>query len=237
MNDLLSECMSDLKTKDTAAFTETFCARCRQQGCGRAKWSGDKFGVRVANQVDRLFHSEQADPTSSRYEHLQDFKDMFTEAMRLEISDQRGDWSVPNMPDFDKVQMPKHMIYSEPMDDAPDLAVQKKRGPWIPQAEWDKQQAALLEKIHPRTQSDVIQKEPEGIPATVVSAPKVGAAQVKLGNTPARGGGIMLGGVAPPKSAYDPWAVPIPVKGTTVVQPGATIKMGGELAADDNRLK
>ncbi len=210
MKDLLSECMSDLKTKDTAAFTETFCARCRQQGCDRAKWSGDKFGARVANQVDRLFHSEQADPTSSRYEHLQDFKNLFTEAVRYEISDQRGDWNVPNVPDFDKVQMPKHMIYSEPVDEPEpmeDLGVSH--------------DPAML-KSWPT-------KPPEGAPATVVPAAKVGAAQVKTGNTSVPAGGIMLGGPAsPPKPVYDPWAVPIPVKGTTVVKSGATIKMGGD---------
>jgi hypothetical protein len=230
MNDLLSECMSDLKTKDVAAFTETFCARCRQQGCGRAKWSGDKFGSRVANQVDRLFHSEQADPTSSRYEHLQDFKNLFTEAMRLEISDQRGDWSVPDVPDFDKVHMPKHMVYTnaDGVDEGGDVSPPpdpKQRGPWIPQKEWLKQQMPVDELhatpvIHPQ--------EPQGVPATVVPPPKVGAAQVKTGNTSVPAGGILLDGPAgPPKPVYDPWAVPVPVKGTTVVQPGATIKMGG----------
>lgn len=199
--------MSDLKTKDTAAFTETFCQRCRQQGCQRAKWSGDKFGARVANQVDRLFHAEQADPTSSRYEHLQDFKDMFTEAMRLEISDRRGDWNVPNIPDFNRVQMPKHMVYGGSVDD-PDVPADGLTNPQDP------------------TPVSIV---PEGVPATVVPAPKVGAAQIKTGNTSVPAGGLMLGGsttATPPKPVQDPWAVPTPVKG--FVQPGATIKMGGD---------
>lgn len=213
MNDLLQECMSDLKTKDQAGFVDTFCERCRQPGCHRAKWAGDKFGSRVANQVDRLFHSEKADPTSSRYEHLQDFKNLMTEAMKLELSDRRGDWNVPNIPDFDKVQMPKHMIYSEPVDE-PDVPVDELTDP------------AVTTAVVLPSRGPVV---PEGDPATVVPVAKVGAAEVPRGNTAVPAGGIMLGGPeAPKKPVYDPWAVPLPVKGATVVQPGATIKMGGK---------
>lgn len=212
MNDLLSECMSDLKTTDTAAFTETFCQRCRQQGCARAKWSGDKFGARVANQVDRLLHPDRADPKSSRYEYIPDFKDMFTEAMRLEISDRRGDWNVPVIPDFDKMHMPKHMIYSEPVID-PEVPVDGLADPTSAED--------TTVSLPPR-------RAPEGVPATVVPAPKVGAAQVRMGNTSVPAGGLVLGGSVsrPSKPVHDPWAAPIPVKG--IVKPGATIRMGGD---------
>jgi hypothetical protein len=203
MNDLINECMSDLKTTDMAAFTMTFCERCRQPGCHRAKWAGDKFGARVATQFDRLLRPEQADPTSSRYEHLVDFQNMMQEAMRLEISDRRGDWEIPGdiKEVTSRVQVPRHMLYQEPEEDVlePPKAV-----PLPPQA-------------------------PEGIPATVAPVSKMGAAQIQPGaprNTPqAPAGGIMIGGATPPAKApvMDPWAVKSTVQ---VVKPGATIKMG-----------
>jgi hypothetical protein len=235
MGDFINECMSDLKTSDMAGFTAVFCDRCRQPGCERAKWAGDKFGRRVANQVDRLFHSEQADPTSSRYAHLTDFQDMMESAMRLELADRRGDWTIPEIPDFrskPKDQLPKHMIYGVPNgteeeQETPDPAKPKKRGPWIKQKEWDEQQAAKLIEV-PTTPPVIIHREPEGIPATTVVAPKVGAAQVSVGNTPkAAPGGIMIGGEPPRKPGYaaDPWAVP--TTNIQIVKPGATIKMGG----------
>jgi len=184
MNDLLSECMSDLQTKDQAAFTATFCERCRQPGCHRAKWSGDKFGARVANQVNRLFHAEQADPTSSRYEHIHDFKSMFDEAMKLEISDRRGDWAIPQTPDFEK-PLPKHMVYPGPVD-------------------------GLSESVE--TNPPVV--TPPGVTRAISAHANAGVIQVRSGNIPVPAGGIIVGGAAPSlKPGPDPWAVPHPIKG------------------------
>ena len=210
MGDFLEECMSSVGVKDTAGFIAGCCDHCRNPQCGRAKWAGDKFGQRVSTQVDRLFHSEQADPKSSRYEHLQDFKDMFKEAMQLEIADRRGDWNIPEIPDFSKPKQaqPKHMIWQkEPAPEPEPIEI-------LPPP-------ALL-----------VHREPEGEPATIVEHPK--AIQIKptgMVNTSVPVGGIMLGG--PPNMGNserkpgwvaDPWAAPPP---NNFVKPGATIKMGG----------
>lgn len=213
MADMIAECMADLKTNDAGAFSETFCQRCRQTGCVRAKWSGDKFGERVSNQMDRLFHSPQADTTSSRYEHLHDFKNLLPEAMRMEISDQRGDWSVSVVPNFDKIKYSPH-------DDHMDSGSLQKLS--TPSRFVDAGEEATDDKT-------AANRIPEGVPATVVSAPKVGAAQVKTGNTPTPpAGGILLNGhEAVTKPTHDPWSAPAAPAGITVVQRGATVKMGG----------
>lgn len=95
MADHLHDCMTDIKETDSAAFQETFCKRCRNPDCCHAMWSRDKFGTRVATQMDRLFKPSQADPRSSRYSMLVDFADMMETALRLEEADRRGDWEIP----------------------------------------------------------------------------------------------------------------------------------------------
>lgn len=188
MTDMLSECMSDLNTKDTQAFIETFCQRCRQIECPRAKWSGDKFSERTSTQVNRLFNPERADPSSSRYDHLVDFKSLVTEAIRLEVSDTRGDWNVPDVPSF--------FVNGDEKE------------------------------VETKPTTPLIITQPEGKPAAVVVAPRVGAAQVASGNTPQRPGGILLDGPPVVSKKPDPWSVPIQSGNSVIVKPGATIKMG-----------
>ena len=217
MNDLLNECMSDLKTTDQKAFTETFCERCRQTGCERAKWSGDKFGSRVANQADRMLRPEQADPNSSRYEGLKNFVDAFQQAMTMEMADRRGDWNVPTVPDFSNpVSLPsqtKPMPFAMPQDRSLVVA-----------DDLDTLDAEIVVQEPPQPALQA----PQGEPATVAPVIRADTVQVKTGNTYMPAGGIMLGGPVAPtpaKPTHDPWAVP--VGNGQIVKPGAKIKMGG----------
>lgn len=100
MNDYLEACVSDISgkgNKDYPAFKETFCKRCRNPNCQHAKWAADKFSARVHTQVDRFFNNPNlADQGVPKYAQIPDFTNMLKEAMRLEASDRRGDWSVPD---------------------------------------------------------------------------------------------------------------------------------------------
>ena len=79
-----------------AQFTHTFCARCRNSECMRAKYADSAWLHRMETQPGLLLdHPIFSDLQSAEHARINglDFKDMFAEAMRLEISAQRGDWS------------------------------------------------------------------------------------------------------------------------------------------------
>ena len=135
----------------------------------------------------------------------------------MEISDQRGDWGVPIIPSFDKM-------------DNRSMPVTAKMPPDYVDEHDDMNTPHGVDAVKPLvTPSNFIGTHaPEGVPATVVSAPTVGAAQVKTGNTPSPVGGIVLNGYeATAKPVHDPWSAPSAPAGVTVVQRGATVKMGG----------
>src|SRR3990167_6826570 len=94
MIDLLNECITDISpgNRDFPAFQNTFCSRCRNLSCVHAKWAKDKFGQRVGTQVERFFHTPQANPRDPKYAQIADFHSLLREAMRLEIAEQRQDW-------------------------------------------------------------------------------------------------------------------------------------------------
>ena len=96
MSDFLQGCMEGFPP-DVAAFSETFCKRCRNTECTRAQGLNDKFRSRVQTQEDRLLHPKNVVTTKagSRYEALKDFVDMTHQAVRLEIADRRQDWTLP----------------------------------------------------------------------------------------------------------------------------------------------
>jgi len=151
---------------------------------------------------------------------------MFQEAMKLEIADRRGDWSVPDLSTFGKIpngqgSMLKDQknIILDPMGDDPaleDMSVDDD----IEEPEDEYLEDEVEEPEAP------VPTAVQGKPATVVASPSVGAAQVGRGNIPKPAGGVMIGddkaqGRVPVYA--DPWAAP-PVN-TQKVQPGATIKL------------
>lgn len=206
--DLIDGCMSDLQTKDVALVETLCCQWCRNPQCQRAK-AGDRFAKRVSTQATRLLRPEYADPLSSRYEGLQDFKDMMESAMRLEIADRVGDWSIPSIPDFSKLQTPtnrppRNFQHAEPV------------------AEVDEPVDEVAESVVAKDDG-----APTDEPVSALPPAKVGAAQLRPGNTLVPIDGFMIGSpVATTSAVTDPWTAPAKPK-DTIVKPGATIKMGG----------
>lgn len=93
--DLFSECFDERLAP--AAFKQVFCARCRNPTCSQAGWAADQFGARNALQEERLYSPNIAHPDDPRYANLkaQDFPSLFHKAVRLEVADRKGDWSLP----------------------------------------------------------------------------------------------------------------------------------------------
>lgn len=199
MNDYLRDCMSDLGERNPQPFKETFCNHCRNTDCVNAKWSQDKFGERVTTQVDRLFKTPRIEQTP-RYAMLVNFIDASREAMRLEISDQRGDWTLP---EESKTSLPL-FVAAQP---------QPQPLPEHPEPEPKPEPEPLVETTTPPL--PVKPKEPLPTP--------------KIRNLPPPPpDGIMIGGGNNPPSTpakpVDTWE---PKPAVVTVQPGARIKMGG----------
>lgn len=75
-------------------FRATFCNHCRNPECALAGWSKDLFSQRVQAQEDLLFKPKRGMANKP----LSDFGDLMRKAVRLEIADRRGDWSMPEEP-------------------------------------------------------------------------------------------------------------------------------------------
>lgn len=207
-------------------FESLFCHRCRNQECTRANWGRDKFMQRVETQADRLLHPQQGDP--EQYKNLVDFASMFQEAMRLEVSAARGDWSVPEFPVTDG----KAVKAASSIDAAVEQAARALRNPRAgDQAEVPKedQGVEVVDELNlvddqadesPPVQA--IEQEPYEPPRVAPPPPRTAPA---ASNVP-RQDGMMVGGAEPPPKAEekaDPWSVPT----TRTVKAGAVIRMGG----------
>ena len=96
--DYWGECFDPAAGMSPNQFSETFCRVCMNAECGRSAANGSTWFRRVSTQEDRLLNNPNfADPRDPRYRdiaHL-DFRSALKEAIALEISERRGDWSVP----------------------------------------------------------------------------------------------------------------------------------------------
>lgn len=102
MADFWHECFDPAMQVPPKEFERTFCRVCRNQKCERSAGSKDKWVNRMATQVDRLLANPKfADPDDPRYQDIRatDFPSALREAMRLEISDRKNDWTVPSEED------------------------------------------------------------------------------------------------------------------------------------------
>ena len=83
-------------------FEQRFCRVCKNQECHRAGWGESRWVERMSTQVDRLLDNPNfADPRDPQYRHIRehDFPDLLREAIRVEIIEQKGDWSIPTETD------------------------------------------------------------------------------------------------------------------------------------------
>lgn len=90
--DFWSECY-DRETPERT-FRATFCNHCRNAQCALAGWSRDIFSQRVQQQEDLLFNPNRGQSQKP----VTDFQSLLNKAVRLEIADRRGDWSLPEEP-------------------------------------------------------------------------------------------------------------------------------------------
>jgi hypothetical protein len=106
MRDFWGECFDPRAEMPAKTFERTFCRVCMNPGCERSAATGLSWSRRMATQTERLFTNPSfADPDDPRFREIRkiDFPSAVQEAMRLEISDRRGDWSVPTAEDAQRL--------------------------------------------------------------------------------------------------------------------------------------
>ena len=233
-------------------FMRMFCRRCRNYECVNAAFAGGLFDARVATQAERLLENPTfADPDDPKYADVRVifFKDMIQEAMRLEVSDQRGDWTVPDMPDIPSFDVAdgQDIVAPDSTTSSVDKAVKAlarnsgKPEPNLPDpkegkiAEFRKETQRLMEEedipIVPPPPPEPT-KQPDVAPATMEGRIRPDAASIHASNIPMPPGGMMLDGEAVPARPKETpdhpviasWGGP---KKDRVVPIGAKIQMGG----------
>jgi len=230
MADFLRDCNSGQLKIDAKTFQETWCTRCHRPECDLAEYAKqDPMAVRNATWRERFFGMPQADITLPKYAQIAQapFQDLLAKAMRLEISERRGDWSVPEIPILDgrievspadtvdtAVQRLTHKVF---LDDPTPEPEEPEGDDDDPLEDDDEEEEDLPE-------------EPAPPPSVVPRAPP--PPMPKTRNTPDPGEIIIRGGAQPtqrtsPAVERDPWAPP--TKPTvTVVKTGAKIQFGAD---------
>jgi hypothetical protein len=78
-------------------FKQTFCAVCQNEGCKNSRAAGTLWSRRMATQVeDLLTNPKFADLDDPMFREIRslDFQDKVREALAIEVSSRKGDWSV-----------------------------------------------------------------------------------------------------------------------------------------------
>lgn len=102
MPDLWNECFNPSMGMTPNDFERTFCRQCRNPTCDRSAGSGLRWLKRIMTQEERLLNNPKfADPNDPRFQEIRrvEFPSALKEAMKLEISERRGDWTVPTEAD------------------------------------------------------------------------------------------------------------------------------------------
>lgn len=232
-DDLFNECYD--RKVSPEEFKQVFCNRCRNPRCQLAGWANDQFGSRMENQIDRLFNAKLASPDDPRFQHLHEaeFPNLLKQAIRLNIADQRGDWSLP---EENVVLAP---IAGEPASEESESLVDEalknlKPQPENPEeAEEPNQDDAATYRASENEQNrpEFFEKSDKPLESQGEKDKKAYSEGPKhfQGNTEFPDEGVMIGGGEPPEPneppQVDPWA---PKKKETFIKPGATVKMGGK---------
>lgn len=255
MADYLRECNSgDIKT-DAKTFMQTWCVRCSRKECSLAGFAkNDLLAIRNATWRERFFgEGREADTTIPKFAQIAglDFPNMIQKAMKLEISERRGDWSVPDVPTFIDPQ-PKEVEAEVPIEDGVlrqaeeervasfdeafrKLSERKSESEEQEPAPEDPEQNAPGDRPSEENEPPRAPKKAEPLdpPAPAPQHPKAQkAVRPNRGNVPNKGE-VMLGGapapknVTKPKPEADPWAPP-PAAKHKIVKSGARIQFGSE---------
>lgn len=233
-DDLFNECYD--RQVSPEEFRQVFCNRCRNPRCVLAGWANDQFGSRMEGQIDRLFNATLASPDDPRFQHLHEaeFPNLLKQAIRLNIADQRGDWSLP---EENVVLAP---IVGEPASEESENLVDEALKNLKPQAENPEEPksqdaASTQEKPAGKNRTKEIEQNDKPLESQGEKENKPHSEGPKHfqgnteGNTAFPDEGVMIGGGEPPEPEespqVDPWA---PKKKENFVKPGATVKMGGK---------
>lgn len=104
--DLWDECYSgDHRKESPAAFKKLFCGSCLNPGCVNSVQSQTLWTKRMLTQKDVLLENPRfASESDSRFDAIRevDFQDMVQSALALEVSAQKGDWSIPTEEEIGK---------------------------------------------------------------------------------------------------------------------------------------
>ena len=240
MADLLRECNTgDLKL-DHKTFQETWCVRCHRPECALAVLAKtDPMAHRNATWRERFFGTPEADLSVPKFAQIAqiDFPNLLQKAMKLEISERRGDWSVPEIPVLDG----KIIVAPSSTTNHVDEAVQKlsRRGGsfLLDEPEPEPEPEPDEEELGP--EEEELELEPEvPKPVTPRPLPVKAPGPMPTGRNTPDPGEVMIGGgpaSASPQGTFrgrpsgetDPWAPP--AKPTvTVVKAGAKIQFGAD---------
>lgn len=121
IDDFFQECYMPNQTKvSPQQFDEAFCRVCKNFECVRAGWAESAWVQRMSTQVDRLLDNPNyADKRDPRFNHVRehDFPSLLQEAIRVEIIDQKNDWSLPSDQDVRDLMAGRGLKHEELSND------------------------------------------------------------------------------------------------------------------------
>lgn len=209
-------------------FASSFCAACRNPECERTGFRQDNpWFFRILTQKERLLDNPNfADPRDPAFNDVREsleFQSMVRQALKLQIADDRGDWSIPTEAEVDKLAQQAGLIDPKPAADLIDEITQSPAPedplPVSPPKAAPQPEASLAPPPPTTAPRHFVREEqaaPQPAPQPVKKAPPQQVApptptprnpNVKVGperltpttptalNTTMPSGGIMLGGV------------------------------------------
>jgi outer membrane biosynthesis protein TonB len=96
---LLPECNGQ-KLMPEEDFRQLFCARCRNQECVFSEGGENRWVNRMSTQEERFLKNPLfADPDDPRFADIRalHFEEALQQAYQMELSAQRGDWTIPEV--------------------------------------------------------------------------------------------------------------------------------------------
>ena len=243
INDFFQECYMPNQTKvSPQQFDEAFCQVCKNLECIRAGWAESAWVQRMSTQVDRLLDNPNfADERDPRFRHVRehDFPSLLQEAIRVEIIDQKNDWSIPTNQDVQDLMVGKGMITHELSNDISS----NKESSTTSEENNQQNKPQLYPQNNPPKEPNISEGFSEN---SETSDPKSEIQSIKQQsqnpfiNTPFPKEGVSLGGSAseeidtdkvqkPANFVGDAWTAPeMKTKPKNLVKKGARIQMGGQ---------
>ena len=238
MANYISECNSGKLRVDPKTFRQTWCVRCSRPDCEFAEFAReDPMAYRQATWRERYFGDNQADMAVPRFARIAaiDFPDLLRKAVRLEISERRGDWSVPEIKDDRRVKASP--LTTEQVDEEDRWLGYKQEETFRADSEGlpfgvEDHRPTESESPYPEENvSPAVTPHPDGGKDPREHSNRKAVVQRPSARNVPDCGEVMLGGSPVPTKRLapveerDPWAAP-PKPKYTVVKTGASIQFG-----------